>query len=402
MRRRRRPSKDAPAAANPPMPPMPSMPPADLEGTCRPWQALRRVRAPAIALPPTAAAAPGTGRDGAARVHGIPRAAERARQPRAAVLIKPGPRGRAGMGMFVAATETGAGKTVVCAALARIAIASGALPVFFKPFMTDDLEDVFSVLASVIDGMKTPGDRLAMAPVHCETEYRLASQASPYAGTRGAGEDGVDVAEVLGAIAEMRGGVRRKIEEGSAAMGAGGTLPGTPRGEAVIVEGCGGAMTPIRRDYFVADLVRDAGMPAVVVTTNRIGALGLSAMTAEACRERGARPIGFVVNCTDPGGYDPARLGEDIREVTGVPVLASIESGGEPAVPARKGSMFGSYPLQAEGGMRREDMPEGTKRTLAAAKRAQESGALDGIARAMFEDEDRRARIRRSGGRRAA
>lgn len=305
------------------------------------------------------------------------------------------------MGLFVAGTETGAGKTVVAAALARIAVASGALPVFYKPFTTDDREDMYTVVAAVMDVMEKPRSGLAIAPVHCEGEYGFGAPISPYAGTRGAGEEDVDVASVLATVAELRGGARHTIEKASVEMGAQGTLPELPRGEVVIVEGCGGAMTPIRRDYFVADLMKDAGMPAVVVATNRIGSLGLAAMTAASCRERGARPIGFVVNCTDPGGYDPAQLGADIEEVAGLPVLASLGADGAPAAPLRKGSMFGSFPLEA-GKLHKEDVPEGTKRSSAAAKRAHESGALDGVARAMFEDEDRRARIRQEGGRRAA
>ena len=275
--------------------------------------------------------------------------------------------------VFVAGTEIGVGKTVVAGALVRAAIGAGARPAFLKPFITDDREDMYAVLLASIGAMERPAKGVAVSPAVCTAEYTFNSQASPYAGMSGSGE-GVDVGAVLGTISEMYGDM------------------GT-----VIVEGSGGVMTPIRRGYYMADLMADAAMSSVVVTTNRIGALGLAAMSAEACKERRAPPIGFVVNCIDPGGYEPDQIAGDIRDVTGAPVLAVLDMhGGRPAR-GRKGSLFGSLPPRAdadgtiEGGFLGERMPEGAKRSAAASGAIHEGGRLAGMVDVLLAKEDRRA-----------
>ena len=283
--------------------------------------------------------------------------------------------------LFVAGTESGVGKTVVVAALARIAAESGALPVVYKPFMTDDAEDLEVMVAAIRGAMKMVPGRATIAPMHCEGEYQFNAPVSPYTGMLG---EGVDVGYVMDGLAKLRRGVRHLVEETAMSMGAEGTLQDTPRGEVVMVEGYGGAMTPIRSDYFMADLIKDLEIPAIIVTTNRIGALGLSAMAALSCRERGVRLAGFVVNGIDPDGYDPAVLGEDIRDVTGTPVLAVLGVHGAPASPKRKGSLFGSPRMQTNEKIRNEDTPEDVKRSVAAAEGIHGSGALDGIARSLI------------------
>lgn len=275
--------------------------------------------------------------------------------------------------VFVAGTEIGVGKTVVAGALVHAAIAAGARPAFIKPFVTDDREDMYAVLLASMGAMGRPAKGVAVAPAVCTADYTFNSQASPYAGMSGSGE-GVDVGAVLGTISEMCGDT------------------GT-----VIVEGSGGVMTPIRRGYHMADLMADAAMSPIVVTTNRIGALGLAAMSAEACKERRAPPIGFVVNCIDPGGYEPDRIAGDIRDVTGAPVLAVLGMHGERPAQGRKGSLFGSLPPKEgaggmiEGGFLGERMPEGVKRSAAASGAIHEGGLLKGIADVLLAEEDRRA-----------
>ena len=283
--------------------------------------------------------------------------------------------------LFVAGTESGVGKTVVVAALARIAAESGALPVVYKPFITDDMEDLRIMMAAIWSATKKVNGRTTVAPLHCLAGYQFDSPASPYTSMIG---EGVDVGDVMDGLAKLRRGVRHEVEEAATSMGAEGTLQDTPRGEVVVVEGYGGAMTPIRSDYFMADLIKDLEIPAVIVTTNRIGALGLSAMTALSCRERGVEPAGFVVNGIDPDGYDPAVLAEDIMDVTGTQVLAVLGAYGAPAPPKRKGSMFGSLPVHTNEKMRIEDTPEDVKRSVAAAEGVHGSGALDGIARSLI------------------
>lgn len=281
--------------------------------------------------------------------------------------------------LFIAGTETGVGKTVVAAALARAAVKSGIVPAIFKPFMTDDFEDQLAVTVALARMSRPPMGRTAAAPLHYRSNYELNSPASPYTCMRTAGES-VDIDNILGTIAEMR-------------RGAG----------PLMVEGTGGVAAPIRSGYLMADLIRDSGIPAVIVTTNRVGSLNLSVMSAMSCRERGAAPIGFVVNCIDPGGYAQGQIGADIEAVTGVPVLASLGlQGRHPPQRRKKGSMFGPIsPFRDGVKVYLDDMPRGVKRSAAVAARIHRGGGLDGLARVLLGGgEGERPTARRRGRRR--
>lgn len=271
--------------------------------------------------------------------------------------------------LFVTGTEIGVGKSVVAGALAYAAVKAGTRLAFYKPFVTDDGEDLHSVMSAATGAMKRPASGFVHTPVYCASEYTYNSQASPYMGEFEKG--GADVGAVLDRILGL-----------------------CRASEAVMVEGSGSVMTPIRRDYFMADLAADAAMSPIVVTTNRIGSLSLAVMSAAAFKERGAPPVGFVVNCIDPGGYAPDQLADDIRDVTGAPVLAVLGMHGERPAQGRKGSLFGSFgpKMGADGtfdaGVDGVRLPEGVKRSAAAAEAVYEEGRLEAVAGVLFGRED--------------
>ena len=66
--------------------------------------------------------------------------------------------------------------------------------------------------------------------------------------------------------------------------------------ESVIVEGVGGWLVPITRDYFVSDLAADFGLPVVVVVANRLGALNHTFLTVESILARGLECAGIILN----------------------------------------------------------------------------------------------------------
>ena len=91
----------------------------------------------------------------------------------------------------------------------------------------------------------------------------------------------------------------------------------------LLVEGMGGVMTPILREYFVADLIRDMRIPAVIVSKSRIGTINHTVMTVRMC-ERYRIPIkGIIINNFEKG-YPVKELKRDLQRLTGVRVLGSI------------------------------------------------------------------------------
>ena len=92
----------------------------------------------------------------------------------------------------------------------------------------------------------------------------------------------------------------------------------------LLVEGMGGVMTPILKDYFVADLIRDMGIPAILVARTRVGTINHTVMTVRMCQRYKIPIKGIVINDFDSDGYKVGELTRDLRDLTGVPVLGSI------------------------------------------------------------------------------
>lgn len=55
----------------------------------------------------------------------------------------------------------------------------------------------------------------------------------------------------------------------------------------VVVEGVGGWLVPIRRDFFVSDLAAQTALPMMVVAQNRLGCLNHTSLTARSLADLG-------------------------------------------------------------------------------------------------------------------
>ncbi len=96
----------------------------------------------------------------------------------------------------------------------------------------------------------------------------------------------------------------------------------------VLVEGIGGIMTPITGDYHVAQLIRDMGIPAIIVTRTRIGTVNHTIMTVKMCEKYKIPIRGIIINGFDDGDekdvYEIPELKRDLQSLTGVKVLGAI------------------------------------------------------------------------------
>lgn len=163
-------------------------------------------------------------------------------------------RGERPRGVFVTGTDTGVGKTVVAACLAR---AWGAD--YWKPVQTGLAEE--------------PGDTQTVAALARPAPERLhpprfafAAPLSPHA-------------------AAAREGAAVRLEDF--------VLPESPR--PLVVEGAGGPLVPLNGEASMADLAARLGLPAVVVVRDRLGAISHALMTVEVLRARGVEVLGVVM-----------------------------------------------------------------------------------------------------------
>ena len=91
----------------------------------------------------------------------------------------------------------------------------------------------------------------------------------------------------------------------------------------ILVEGMGGVMTPILKDYFIADLIKEMKIPTIIVTRTKVGTVNHTLMTVMMCKKYKIPIKGIIINNFDDG-YPINQLTKDLENLTGVKVLGSI------------------------------------------------------------------------------
>lgn len=92
----------------------------------------------------------------------------------------------------------------------------------------------------------------------------------------------------------------------------------------LLVEGAGGPMVPLARGVFMADLIARLGMPAVLVARTRLGTINHTLLAAECLRARGVRIAAVVASRTVDGRLDAVER-DSMRELAanlkGTPIV---------------------------------------------------------------------------------
>ncbi len=64
----------------------------------------------------------------------------------------------------------------------------------------------------------------------------------------------------------------------------------------VIVEGAGGLLVPLKKDYFIADLIKEMGLDIIVVARSGLGTINHTLLTVNQARQLGINVIGVLFN----------------------------------------------------------------------------------------------------------
>ena len=187
-------------------------------------------------------------------------------------------------GVFVTGTDTGVGKTLVAALLARAWRAT-----YWKPLQTglrDEPGDTETVrgLAAVA----------TLSPLH-ELQAPLSPEAA-------AGCEGVAL--------DLR--AARLPDAGAAPL---------------VVEGAGGLMVPIAEGEMMIDLIQRLGLPVVLVARGTLGTINHTLLSLEALRRRGIPVTGVVLNgaCT-PGSREAIARHGRVRILAELPPLERVDA----------------------------------------------------------------------------
>jgi dethiobiotin synthetase len=104
----------------------------------------------------------------------------------------------------------------------------------------------------------------------------------------------------------------------------------------LVVEGIGGLLCPLTEGKTVADLAAVVNLPLVIVSRTALGTLNHTLLTVEAAQRRGLPVAGIVLNeSTVPTGSWAERTCEDeLRRWLTVPILARIPHAADPIASA--------------------------------------------------------------------
>ena len=93
--------------------------------------------------------------------------------------------------------------------------------------------------------------------------------------------------------------------------------------DVVIVEGIGGLLVPIRKDYFVLDLARDFGLPVIVVSRPGLGTVNHTMLSVNYAIEEGLAVAGIIINYSRPPEGSPAENTNPdvIKKISPVPII---------------------------------------------------------------------------------
>lgn len=177
-------------------------------------------------------------------------------------------------GVFVTATGTTVGKTVVASVLARTASDRGLRVAVFKPAVSG-LDD------AAAEGVPTDHERLRSAARSAQTDdeiapYRYGPAVSPHLAAEMRGEE-IDASRLRASFERARDSA-----------------------DFLVCEGVGGFLVPLRLDYLVRDFAQDVALRVAVVAAPGLGTINHTLLTLAAVRTAGL-DVAAVVFTPWPG-----------------------------------------------------------------------------------------------------
>lgn len=198
-------------------------------------------------------------------------------------------------GLFITGTDTGVGKTIVAATLARILRLRGVNVGVMKPVTSGCIERNGELISE-------DAELLAWAAgVDCTDDVAPYCLRQPIAPVEAAQLDGVKIDFSRIAACYQRLAAQHEF---------------------VIVEGAGGLMVPLNGGLLIADLVKQLNLPLLVVARPNLGTINHSVLTCFAAGQMDIEVKGVMVNRfpANPGLAEKG-ASHQIGSLCGAPIL---------------------------------------------------------------------------------
>jgi dethiobiotin synthetase len=193
---------------------------------------------------------------------------------------------------FITATDTEVGKTFIAAGLGAAARNAGKNVGMMKPISCGGVEDAlfFKKMVGLAD------------TVDLINPVKFRQPLSPYAASK-TEKIKIDIAKIKN---DLRYLLRYR--------------------DIVFVEGLGGVMAPIKKDYYVADMIKDLGIPAIIISRAELGTINHTLMTIEVLKKRKIKIAGIIMNNFDNSEPSQKTNKQVIEEHSGIPVIGTIRA----------------------------------------------------------------------------
>lgn len=200
-------------------------------------------------------------------------------------------------GFFITGTDTGVGKTVITVALIKAISMLGQRACGMKPIETGCIKQGDVLIPS--DGMFIKTIARMQENIRYVTPFCLESPLAPMAASEIDGVS-IDCDKILQVFKDLS-----KLYD------------------VIVVEGIGGLLVPIKKDYFVLDLAKEFGLPVIVVSRPGLGTLNHTMLTVNYAIREGLDVVGIIMNFNHP---PKETLAEDtnrdiIKQISPVPLI---------------------------------------------------------------------------------
>jgi dethiobiotin synthetase len=91
----------------------------------------------------------------------------------------------------------------------------------------------------------------------------------------------------------------------------------------MLVEGIGGILVPLATNYLISDLIKDLGLPLIIVSRVSLGTINHTLLTVKAAKQTGIEIEGIILNNPENRTLNKVELEQAslIQELCGIPIL---------------------------------------------------------------------------------
>lgn len=200
-------------------------------------------------------------------------------------------------GFFITGTDTGVGKTIIAGALIKVLGFLGLKTSGMKPIECGCAREGNVLIPS--DGMFLKNIAQMQEHVTQVTPCCFESPLAPLPASE-IEQKNISVRDIKKAYYSLRA-----------------------QYDAVIVEGIGGLMVPLKTNYFLVDLAKELGLPLIVVAKPGLGSINHTMLTVNYALKEGLEVAGVIINYSNPpeGSLAEETNPQLLKQICPVPLI---------------------------------------------------------------------------------